>query len=67
MMSAQNPFVSRRLRLAGILVILGLLVQALTLLWNHPLAFMAFLGLGGLLLFVGIVVYLFTLISSPKA
>jgi hypothetical protein len=67
MMPRQNAFVSKRLRLAGILVILGLLVQALTLLWNHPLSFLAFLGLGGLLLFAGIVVYLFTLISAPKA
>jgi hypothetical protein len=66
MMPRQNAFVSKRLRLAGILVILGLLVQALTLLWNHPLSFLAFLGLGGLLLFAGIVVYLFTLISAPK-
>jgi hypothetical protein len=66
MMPQQNAFVSKRLRLAGILVILGLLVQALTLLWNHPLSFLAFLGLGGLLLFAGIVVYLFTLISAPK-
>jgi hypothetical protein len=67
MMPQQNAFVSKRLRLAGILVILGLLVQGLTLLWSHPLAFLAFLGLGGLLLFIGIVVYLFTLISAPNA
>jgi hypothetical protein len=66
-MPVQNAFVSKRLRLAGILVILGLLVQGVTLLWNHPLAFMAFLGLGGLLLFAGIVIYLFTLISAPKS
>jgi hypothetical protein len=66
MMPQQNAFVSKRLRLAGTLVILGLLVQGLTLLWNHPLAFLSFLGLGGLLLFSGIVIYLFALISAPK-
>ncbi|HWX56545.1 MAG TPA: hypothetical protein VN176_18325 [Verrucomicrobiae bacterium] len=66
MMPQQSVFVSRRLRLAGTLVILGLLVQGLTLLWNHPLAFLSFLGLGGLLLFAGIVIYLFALISAPK-
>ena len=52
----------------GFLVIaLGLLVQALSLLWNHPLSFIAFIGLGGLLVAGGIVLYLFTLVTIPSA
>lgn len=61
-MQTQNPL-ERRLRLSGILIILGLLVEALCLAWRGPLAFLVFLGVGGLLLFSGIVVYLFSLVS----
>lgn len=59
-----NPIHSK-LRLAGVLIILGLVVQALSLLWNHPLSFIAFVSLGGLLLGVGIILYLFTLVNIP--
>jgi len=50
-----NEFISKRLRASGTLIILGLLVEALSLIWNHPLSFVVFLGLGGLLLLAGIV------------
>ena len=36
------------------------------LVWNHPLSFVAFLGLGGLLLAAGIVLYLWSLVSAPS-
>lgn len=62
----QDAFISKRLRTSGILVILGLLVEALSLMWNHPLSFVVFLGLGGLLLLVGIVIYL-TALVSPRS
>lgn len=55
----------RRLQVAGVFLILGLLVEALCLVWKGPLAFLIFLGLGGFLLFAGIVVYLFSLVSVP--
>ncbi len=55
----------RRLQVAGVFLILGLLVEALCLFWKGPLAFLLFLGLGGVLLFAGIVVYLFSLVSVP--
>lgn len=65
----QSGFISKRLRTSGILIILGLLVEALSLIWNHPLSFVAFLGIGGFLMFVGIIIYLWALVppgdSSP--
>jgi hypothetical protein len=53
--------------MAGILVVLGLVVEGLSLLWNHPLSFVMFLGVGGLLLFLGIVTYLTALVSPRRA
>jgi hypothetical protein len=63
MPTTPEAFISRRLRIAGILVFLGLIVEALSLIWNHPLSFVAFVGIGGLLLFLGIVFYLTALVS----
>jgi len=60
-----NP-VERRLQFSGVLIILGLLVEALCLAWRGPLAFLVSLGLGGLLLFAGMVLFLFSLVSSPR-
>ena len=62
-----DDFISRRLRIAGVLIVLGLIVEALSLIWNHPLSFVAFLGIGGLLLFLGIVVYLTALVSPRQS
>ncbi|HEV3037389.1 MAG TPA: hypothetical protein VHA33_06350 [Candidatus Angelobacter sp.] len=62
----QNQFISKRLRAAGILIMLGLLVEALSLIWNHPLSFVAFLGIGGLMMFAGIIIYLVSLVSDPR-
>lgn len=66
MLTQANP-INARLRLAGGLIALGLLVQALSLLWNHPLSFVAFVSVGGLLVAGGIVLYLFVLVSIPSA
>jgi len=62
----QAEFVARRLRMAGLFIIVGVLVQALSLFWNHPLSFMAFLGIGCLAVFVGIVIYLLALVPPRQ-
>lgn len=54
-----------RLRLAGVLVALGLVIEAATLLWPHPTAFLVFVLLGGLLVAAGALVYLLTIASQP--
>jgi hypothetical protein len=57
----------KRLRLAGMLLIFGLLVEAICLLWARPLAFILLVALGGLLCAAGIVVYLYSLVSAGGA
>ncbi len=63
---AENEFISKRLRLGGIFIIAGMLVQGLSLVWNHPLSFLGFLAIGGLAVFIGIVVYLAALVSPRQ-
>jgi len=63
-MTSTNPL-ERRLQIAGMLLIVGLLIEALCLLWKAPIAFIIFVAIGGLLLGVGVVVYLLSLVSAP--
>jgi predicted membrane channel-forming protein YqfA (hemolysin III family) len=60
-----DPRLVRRLRLAGLLLGLGLLIEAATLFWSHPTAFLVFLLLGGMLVAAGMVLYLFTIATGP--
>jgi hypothetical protein len=52
----------KRLRIAGSLLMLGLLIEAVCLLWARPIAFVVFVVVGGLFLFAGLVVYLLSLV-----
>jgi len=52
-----------KLRIAGLLLLCGLLVAIVTLTWNAPLSFLVFSGIGGPFIFAGIVVYLYSLTS----
>ena len=65
-MTAEIVGLEKRLRLAGMLVIFGLLVEAACLLWARPLAFILLVGVGGLLCAAGIVVYLYSLVSASR-
>lgn len=66
-MTDADPRLVRRLGLAGLLLSLGLLVEAATLFWPHPTAFLAFLLVGGLLVGAGVLLYLFSIASYPAA
>jgi len=65
-MKSQPIKIERRIRLAGILLIAGLLVELVTLRWSHPTAFLFFLLLGGALMALGICVYLLSLVSTEN-
>jgi F0F1-type ATP synthase assembly protein I len=55
-----------RLRLASVLVGVGLLVALASMFWDHPLSFMVFLLVGMPLCAAGVIVYLLTIVSSPR-
>lgn len=67
MTEAVGSPLARRLKLAGLLVGLGLLIEAATLFWSHPTAFLVFLLLGGLLVASGVLLYLFTIAAHPTS
>jgi predicted membrane channel-forming protein YqfA (hemolysin III family) len=57
----------KRRQVAGVFIVLGLVIEALCLLWSTPIAFVIFVAIGGLLMFVGIVLYLYSLVSNLEA
>jgi hypothetical protein len=56
----------RRLRISGALIIAGLMVEFLSLLRIHPLAFLSFMFIGGGFFIAGIVLYLFSIVDAPS-
>ena len=59
--------IESRIRTSGSVVLLGLLVEATSLLWSHPTAFLLFAFVGGGLIASGITMYLCSLVSLPAA
>ena len=55
----------RRLRIAGTLIIAGLIVEALSLIRAHPLSFVAFMFIGGACLVLGVGLYLYSIVTAP--
>ena len=65
-MTAQPTKLERRLRRSGLLVAIGLIAELISLLWNHPTAFLLFLGVGVLLTTTGILFYFYSLVSANE-
>ena len=62
-----DAILERRLRISGTLIILGLIVEAICLLWTRPLAFVLFVGVGGGFLAIGILFYLYSLVRAKQS
>jgi hypothetical protein len=62
-MKIQPAGIERRLRIAGIMISAGLLVELFSLRWSHPTAFLVFIVFGGALIGIGILLYLYSLVS----
>ena len=58
--------IEKRLRLAGLLLVVGLLVEAICLQWARPIAFILLVVVGGALCAAGIAVYLYSLVSAGE-
>jgi hypothetical protein len=50
-------------RVSGLLVLTGLLIELLVLRWSHPTAFLAFALIGMPLVGAGVLIFLYSLVS----
>ncbi len=60
------PTIQGRIRLSAALLLLGLVVEAITLSILHPLSFIAFASVGVALVAAGIAVFLITLLRAGE-
>jgi hypothetical protein len=63
-MKYSSDTLERRLQTSGVLLTLGLLTEAICLFWARPLSFLAFISVGGAFLFLGLLMYLLSLVSG---
>jgi hypothetical protein len=56
-----------RLQITGTLLIIGLRIEAICLYSEKPIAFVLFVAVGGIFLFAGVTVYLFSLVSTSSS
>ncbi len=61
-MNTVGAWIERRLRISAVLLILGLMIEAASLRWSHPTAFLVFVIVGGSFVAAGILVYLYSLL-----
>ena len=59
--------IQRNIRWSGRLIVIGLVVQMLSLLFTHPLAFVCFLMAGCPLVAAGILFFLYSLVTHEHA
>ena len=55
----------QRLRISGMFVITGLLIEALCLVWSRPIAFVVLVCVGGTLIGLGVLFFLYSLVTAP--
>ena len=58
--------VERKLRFSGLLVLLGILVEGVALRWSHPMAFLMLAFIGIPLVMVGVLLFLWSLVSESR-
>ena len=63
----QELMIERRIRWAAVLIGAGLMLQFVTLLGVHPLAFVVFLAIGCPLVMAGVILYLWSLVTPRIA
>ena len=66
-MTTDPKTIKRQIRWSGAMVAAGLILQTLSMLWTHPLAFMFFLMVGCPLIGAGILSFLYALVSEIAA
>lgn len=56
--------IERRLRYSAAAIVVGLLVELLSLAWHSPSSFIVFVGIGGLAMAAGMLLFLFTIVKQ---
>jgi hypothetical protein len=61
-----HPTLNQRLRISSALVLLGLMIELLSLSWRHPISFVLFLVVGGSSMAAGILLFFYSIVVVPR-
>lgn len=59
--------VERGIRVAGVLVLIGLIIELFTMFWSHPTAIIWYMVFGGGCLMLGVILYVIILVWGKEA
>jgi len=62
-MTEKSSRLEHKLKIAAYLLIAGLVVEGISLHWAHPMSFLLFISLGGVLVLAGIAIYLIAIVT----
>ena len=62
-MSEPLSRLERWIKISGLLIIAGLVIELISLHWDHPTSFLVFLVTGGALIGLGILAYLYSIVT----
>ena len=65
-MSPESLGFPRMVRISGVLLLVGLCTEAISLFWVHPIAFIVFFVVGGGFLGAGVLLFLYLLVSLNR-
>ena len=54
------------LRIAATLVLIGLIVELISLSWHSPISFIVFVVAGGLAIAIGILIFFYSIVAVPR-
>jgi hypothetical protein len=57
----------QRIRISGVLLVMGLIIEAVSLAWANPTAFIVFVVVGGTSMAAGMLLFLYSVASQQKA
>jgi polyferredoxin len=63
-MNGSASRLQRKLKIAGWLLIAGLVVEAVSVYWANPTSFLLFILLGGMLVLLGLAIYLIAIVTA---
>lgn len=63
----KNGRMESRVRVSAVLLIVGLLIEAISLRWAHPTAFLVFVFIGGAFMGVGGLLFLYSLVETERS
>ncbi len=59
-----DAHMEKRLRWSALAVMLGLLIELVSLRWHRPISFVVFVAIGGLSMAVGMLLFLITIVKT---